>query len=52
MEAELESSGMGRDTILEYMGGNWECFFVLFNILRQLADMIIKHYINIQFNKY
>ena len=51
VEEQLERSGMGSDGILEYMEENCKCFFVIFNCLFQLTDMILTCYFNMYFYK-
>ena len=36
---------------LEYMEENCKCFFVIFNCIFQLADMILKRHLNMLFYK-
>ena len=50
VEEELEIIGMGSYEILEYMEKICKCFFfVIFEYLFQLADMILTRYFNMHF---
>ena len=51
-EKYLERSGMGINEVVEYMGvENCKYFFVIFNCLFQLSDMILTRYFNMNFYK-
>ena len=50
-EEELERSGMGSDEILNIWINFVSVFFVIFNCLLQLDDIILTRYLNMHFYK-